>query len=252
MIHRDLPSRSFRLTITYDGTGFSGWQAQPHQRTVEGVLRDALKLLTGTTSRLAGASRTDAGVHAVGQTADVALKTRLSPEQLLKAINALLPQDVSVTALSPCSSKFSARRDALRKTYCYTLLNRRIPDPFLRRTAWLVRSRLDVPAMERAAALLSGYRDFTSLKTKIPGAGDKSARLDLLVRVETDGDVIRILMTAPFFLYAMCRTIAGTLVDVGKGKIPAEDIPGILKEKNRSLAGPTAPPQGLCLMFIEY
>jgi tRNA pseudouridine38-40 synthase len=243
-----------RLVIEYDGTDFVGWQRQPQGRSVQGELEAALADLAQRSVRVHGAGRTDAGVHARGQVAHIDWKGRLGPAELLRALNARLGSDVVAIDAQAVPDGFDARRDALSKCYLYRILNRPSPSPLRRRATWHLRRRLDLEAMQRAAAHLVGERDFEAFRGAPggppPNQGTRRGLDHLDVRRE--GDECRIRARSRSFLRYMVRNLVGTLVEVGSGRLDPDQIPAILTSRDRSRAGPTAPPQGLCLESIDY
>jgi tRNA pseudouridine38-40 synthase len=244
--------RNLKLTIRYDGTDFSGWQTQPGKRTVQETLEAAIAEITREDRVRANCSgRTDAGVHAVGQVANVYTASTLSCETLLKAINAKLPPDVCVRELVEVPQSFCANKDALRKMYRYVIQDGRIQDPFMRKYAWFVRQALDAEAMARASRCLVGRHDFRSFETEWPNRLT-SVRTVTHLAVNRFGEFIWIDVEADGFLYNMVRAIAGSLVQVGRGFWPESQIEEVLKGMDRKLAGPTAPPEGLFLMRVTY
>jgi tRNA pseudouridine38-40 synthase len=244
--------RNLKLTIRYDGTDFFGWQTQPGRRTVQETLEKAIAEITREERvRVNCSGRTDSGVHAVGQVANVYTASKLSPDVLLKAINAKLPEDVCVRELVEVPQSFCANKDAVRKQYRYVIQDGRLPDPFLRRYAWFVRQQLDVEAMRRAGACLVGRHDFRCFETEWPNRLT-SVRTVTHLGVCRFGEFIWIDVEADGFLYNMVRAIAGSLVQVGRGSWPESRIAEVLQARDRRLAGPTAPPQGLFLMRVTY
>jgi tRNA pseudouridine38-40 synthase len=244
-----------KLTLAYDGTDFCGWQVQPQQRSVQGVLQDKLQEITGEEVRAIGSGRTDSGVHALAQVVGFSTSSELSPKVLHRALNAELPDDLSVLSVEPAPEGFHAIRDARRKHYRYTLHDSRVPEVFERRYLWQVFQRLDVSAMQRAARPLIGTHDFSSFESKgAPREDSIRTVYDLKVR-RTDGDDshrITIDIQGNGFLYNMVRTIVGTLYEVGRNNKP-ETWPGeVLAARNRDIAGMTAPAQGLFLVNVEY
>jgi tRNA pseudouridine38-40 synthase len=195
--------------------------------------------------------RTDSGVHAVGQVANVFTASKLSCETLLKAINAKLPADVCVRDLIEVPQSFDANKDAVRKMYRYVIQDGRIPDPFMRKYAWFVRQPLDAAAMSRASRCLIGRHDFRSFETEWPNRLT-SVRSITHLAVNRFGEFIWIDVEADGFLYNMVRAIAGTLVQVGRGYWPESKVEEVLKAMDRRPAGPTAPPEGLFLMRVTY
>jgi tRNA pseudouridine38-40 synthase len=244
--------RNFKLTIRYDGTEFFGWQTQPDKRTVQETVEKAVAEITQEPRvRVNCSGRTDSGVHAVGQVANVYLATKLSCETLLKAINAKLPDDVSLREVVEVPQSFCANKDAVRKTYRYVVQDGRVQDPFMRKYAWFVRQNLDVDAMGRASRCLVGRHDFRCFETEWPNRLT-SVRTITHLAVNRFGDFLWIDVEADGFLYNMVRAIAGSLVQVGRGFWPQTQIAEVLHAMDRRLAGPTAPPEGLFLMRVTY
>lgn len=246
--------RRLRVTLEYEGTELAGWQLQPDARSVQGELEAAVQKVTGSPARVTGAGRTDAGVHARGQVAHFDSSTRLRDGELQRALNAVLPDDVSVIGLRTARPDFHARRDAVSKRYVYRLLLRGPSSPLRRRFAWQVRGRLDLAAMRRAAAALRGEHDFAAFRGAPGGAPqreDTRRALDLL-ELEREADELRLVAEARSFLRYMVRNLVGTLVEVGAGRLPADAIAAILASRDRARAGPTAPPHGLCLEHVRY
>ena len=245
--------RNLKLTLSYDGTDFAGWQTQKEERTVQATLAAAIAAVTQDQKVFANASgRTDAGVHAVGQVVNFKTETKLSPHALLRAINAHLPEDVVIHQSEEAALEFDACRHAVRKLYRYVLQDGPTPDLFLRRYSWHVPyRRLDDGAMRDAARCLVGTHDFHSFETEWPNR-KSSVRTITHLAVNRAGDFLWIDVEADGFLYNMVRSIAGTLANVGRGHWPAEQVETILKNEDRTTAGPTAPPQGLFLMRVTY
>jgi tRNA pseudouridine38-40 synthase len=243
--------RNFKLTLSYDGTDFSGWQTQPEYRTVQDVLEQAIAAVTGTRPHANASGRTDAGVHAVGQVVNFRSDTRLTAETLLRAINSQLPDDVVVREAAEASETFDANRDAVRKLYRYVMRDNPVADPFLRRFAAWSRQRLDAAAMSRAAGVLVGTHDFHSFESEWPNRAS-SVRTITHLAVNRAGEQIWIDVEADGFLYNMVRAIAGTLMNVGRGFWPESKVAEILVAEDRKEAGPTAPACGLFLMRVSY
>jgi tRNA pseudouridine38-40 synthase len=244
--------RNIALTISYDGTDFNGWQTQPGYRTVQETLEGAIAALTGEPRvKLNASGRTDAGVHAVGQVANFMTVADYPPEVIVNAVNARLPPDVVVSKAVEMPQSFDANRDAKRKLYRYVIHDGPVPSPFLRRYAYHVRRPLDAAAMRRASRCLIGRHDFHSFETDWPNR-QSSIRTITHLGVSRAGEHIWIDVEADGFLYNMVRSIAGTLIDVGRGHIPEEQVAEVLKAEDRTVAGPTAPPQGLFLMRVTY
>ncbi len=244
--------RNLKLVIRYDGSEFFGWQTQPGRRTVQETLEKAITAITREERiRINASGRTDSGVHAVGQVANVFTTSKLSSETLLKAINAKLPDDVSVRVLSEVPQSFCANKDAVRKMYRYVIQDGRLQDPFMRRYAWFVRQPLDVDAMSRASRCLLGRHDFRCFETEWPNRLT-SVRTITHLAVNRFSEFIWIDVEADGFLYNMVRAIAGSLVQVGRGFWPETQLAEVLHAMDRRLAGPTAPPEGLFLMRVTY
>jgi tRNA pseudouridine38-40 synthase len=244
--------RNLRLTLSYDGTDFHGWQFQPGQRTVQEALEQAIAALTGEPHvRVNASGRTDAGVHAVGQVVNFYTTTTHTPDVVLRAVNARLPPDLVVTAAAEAPLDFDANRDARRKLYRYVIHDGPVPCPFLRKYCCHSKRCLDVSAMRQAAACLRGTHDFHSFETEWPNRAS-SVRTVTHLALSRAGDWIWLDVEADGFLYNMVRAIAGTLMNVGRGYWPAEHVQEILDATDRTLAGPTAPAQGLFLMRVTY
>jgi tRNA pseudouridine38-40 synthase len=243
--------RNLKLLLSYDGTQFSGWQRQPERRTVQQVLEEAIGKLTGVVPSTNASGRTDAGVHALGQVAHFLTASRHPPEVFVKALNATLPSDVRVKGAWEMPQSFHATLDARAKLYRYVIDNGRIADPFQSRYAWHVYQKLDTAAMHRAAQSLKGRHDFHSFETNWPNR-TSSVRTITHIAVNRMNDAVWVDVEADGFLYNMVRSIAGTLVEVGKGKWPESRVAEALAAEDRRVAGPTAPPQGLFLVRVRY
>lgn len=246
--------RTLKLTIQYDGTGYVGWQRQAAGVSIQGLLEAALRPLEGADVAVHGAGRTDAGVHALAQVASVSLASELPGLTLVRAVNAVLPPDVRVLAAEDVAPAFHARFSARTKTYEYRIVNAPLVSVFLYRYVWHVMHPLDMEAMRMAAAPLVGRHDFAAFQ----GAGSTVATtertiLDLAWNEGGGFDrpiVFRV--TGDGFLRHMVRNIVGTLVEVGSGRLEAGCLPSILQSRDRTQAGPTAPPQGLFLTHVQY
>jgi tRNA pseudouridine38-40 synthase len=244
--------RNFRLTLSYDGTDFHGWQTQPGLRTVQETVEAALADLTGEGRvRVNASGRTDTGVHAVGQVVNFRSATRLAPDAILRALNARFPEDVIVREASVAPDDFDANRDAVRKRYRYVLHDGAVPDLFQRRYSHHSRYRLDADKMSRAAECLVGTHDFRCFETEWPNRAS-SVRTVTELALRRDGDWLRLDVEADGFLYNMVRAIVGTLMNVGRGYWPEEEVAAILASGDRARAGPTAPARGLFLMHVTY
>ncbi|MDO4582803.1 MAG: tRNA pseudouridine(38-40) synthase TruA [Planctomycetia bacterium] len=264
----ELPWRTIRLTVAYDGTDFHGWMYLPGIRTVQGVLQEAVgKVIPGETVRLVGSSRTDAGVHAVGQVAAFWTRSQIPAEVFPRAINAYLPEDVRVIQAQEASPTFHPIQDAVRKRYRYLLHDGAYPEIFYRRYVWRLgksSSRLDVEAMRLAAEYLVGTHDFASFENVGSPRKDtvrtiyslevrrgEGLSTEGLPRMGGDDDLISIDVEGNGFLYNMVRNIAGTLMEVGRRKFSPDGMKEVLESKRRAAAGMTAPPQGLFLLWIQ-
>jgi len=243
--------RNLKLTLGYDGTDFNGWQVQPGYRTVQELLETAIATVTGRKVYANASGRTDSGVHAVGQVVNFHSDTRLAPAALVRALNANLPHDVACRHCEEVSPTFNANKDAVRKLYRYVIIDSSLRSPFLFKYATSSRQQLDAAAMARAARVLVGRHDFHSFETEWPNR-QTSIRTILHLSVNRVGEYIWIDVEADGFLYNMVRTIAGTLMNVGRGFWPEEKVQEILTAEDRTVAGPTAPPQGLFLMRVTY
>jgi tRNA pseudouridine38-40 synthase len=242
-----------RLVLEYDGTGFAGWQRQEQgERTVQGVLAEALRRVCGSEAQVEGAGRTDAGVHARGQVAGVRVETRLAPAELQRALNAVLPADLAVLSADPAPADWHPRRSACRKLYRYAIWNGRVRSPLRERFAHWVPQPLAAAAMAHAAGLLAGTQDFRSFQATGSGV-ERTVRT--LFRAEVLGEgggELAIELEGDGFLRHMVRNVAGTLIEVGLGRRPAESMPGLIQARDRGLAGPTAPARGLTLVRVDY
>jgi tRNA pseudouridine38-40 synthase len=247
-----------RLVLEYDGSDFHGWQSQPTVRTVEGVLRDALREVTGETPRLSAAGRTDAGAHSHGQVVGVPLSADWEPQRLGTALNAVLPQDVAVRVAENAVPSFHARFDALSRTYRYMVVSRRQRTPLLRRHAWHCTGTLDVAAMREAANLLRGTHDFAAFG-RSPRRDGSTVRTVQQASVrcvaspladETPAYVIEV--SADAFLYGMMRAIAGALVAVGRGRMSATDVAAMLADPTDCATVTVAPARGLHQWSVTY
>jgi tRNA pseudouridine38-40 synthase len=261
--------RTLKLTLAYDGTDFAGWQVQPGRRTVQQTLEAVLTKIAGHAVKVVASGRTDAGVHALAQVASFQTSSELPADIWLRAINAELHRDLAALAVEEAPPGFNARRDAKRKQYRYVLHDGRIRDAFSRNYAWHCFRRLDAAAMHRAAQPLVGKHDFRSFQTagadrvrtvrtvfeltveRLAGQGVGRSAAPSHSQLPLPG-VIHIEITADGFLYNMVRNIVGTLVEVGRGKRPESWPTEVLAASDRRAAAPTAPPQGLFLVRVEY
>jgi tRNA pseudouridine38-40 synthase len=248
---------NYKLTIQYDGTDFHGWQMQGDLRTVQGELTRALSLIEGREVVVHGSGRTDAGVHAEGQVASVQLQRDITPSKLRAAINGNVDSDVRVIEAECVSDDFHARYSALEKTYLYRVINSPVRSPFWLRYAHHECRPLDLDRMKGCAAPFLGCHDWTAFSA---AQSDAESRTRTITRLEirecadrrSHSRMIEIEVTADGFLRYMVRSIAGTLLAVGRGEIDEQQIERAIAERDRTQAGPTAPPCGLTLLSVRY
>jgi tRNA pseudouridine38-40 synthase len=240
-----------KLTLEYDGKAFVGWQVQPNGRSVQEELEKGIARLCGERVRVTGAGRTDAGVHARGQVASLRVPRELPLRAWTAGLNALLPEDLACVNAEVAPDGFDARRWARGKRYMYTLLQTPVRSPLLRGHAWEVRRHIDVEAMRSAAPALLGAHDFSSLR-----AADCPARTTVReirrLDVHQTGSRIDLVVEATAFLKHMVRNLVGTLVEVGHGRRDPASLTDLLESRDRTRAGPTAPPRGLVLDEVFY
>ena len=274
--------RNIRLTLSYDGTNYVGWQVQPNGPSVQAAVEQAVFKLTGETVSLIGAGRTDSGVHALGQVANFATQTAITCEKLQTGLQNFLADDVIIRDVSDVDAKFHATYSAKWKRYRYVIFNNRVNDPFIQKYTWQYAAALDAAAMHDAAQVLLGTHDFrcfeshfpnkaTSVRTVIESrverfggwplwsrgespvtANQKSAHSHSRAPGAQTGAFVRLDIAADGFLYNMVRAIVGTLLKVGRHQWTAEDVRRIIDTGDRSQAGETAPARGLYLVHIEY
>ena len=243
--------RRLKLTIAYDGTNYCGWQIQPNGITIEEIVNKALSKLTGEKIVVIGASRTDSGVHAMGNVAVFDTETTIPPERVAMAVNRILPEDIVVVKSEEVPLDFHPRYCDCEKTYEYHIVNTRIPIPTKRLTNYFVSYELDLDKMREGASYLIGEHDFASfcnIKTDVESTVRTVKELEIL----ENGEEITIRISGNGFLYNMVRIIVGTLIRVGRGFYEPVQVKEILEAKNRKAAGVTAPPHGLMLMEIRY
>jgi tRNA pseudouridine38-40 synthase len=241
--------KNYRIVLGYDGTDFRGWQRQPAGRTVQGVLEEAVRKVTQKRVVMHGAGRTDAGVHAIGQVASFRGAFKLSDAVLLRALNAVLPEDVRVFALEKAPPEFHARKSARSKTYRYRIVLAPQPSPLDRRYVLHWPYPLKVGRMRRAARLFVRTADFTAFSSNRDRTPVRTVTRSELRR---SGDELVYTIAARGFLRYMVRTIVGTLLEVGRGRIRPEDVEEIFRRTDRSLAGATAAAKGLTLVRVDY
>ena len=242
----------FKLTLEYDGGPFSGWQRVANGPSVQSALEDAVEKLTGVRAEVVGAGRTDAGVHARGQVAHVDIAKAFEPARLCDGLNAhLRPHPISVLTAEPAASDFHARFDATKRGYLYRIINRRAALALERGHAWRVPRALDAAAMHAAAQALVGKHDFTTFRDTHCQANSPVKTLDVAA-VSRDGDRVDCLFQARSFLHRQVRSMVGTLVEVGLGKMSVGDVADVLAAKDRARCGPVATADGLYLMRVDY
>jgi tRNA pseudouridine38-40 synthase len=242
----------YRLTIEYDGTPFVGWQIQGVGVSVQGVLTDAITAFCGQPVKVAGAGRTDAGVHALGQVAHVDFAKEYRADKVRDAVNAhLRPHPVAVLSAEKAADDFDARFSAKKRNYLYRIVNRRADLALERTRAWRVPRRLDVEAMNAAAQQLVGKHDFTTFRSTECQAKSPVKTLDAL-NVTREGEEVRIETSARSFLHNQVRSMVGSLILVGDGKWDASDLARVLAARDRAACGPVAPPEGLYLIRVDY
>ena len=243
--------RNIKLTVLYDGSEYHGWQIQPGLRTIQGMLTEAIQELIGGEVRVFGASRTDAGVSALGQVALVQIDSSIPVENLARVITHRLPPEIAVAEAVEVPQGFDLMGEVKSKLYRYTIFTGHLRPVLQIRHCWHLTAKLDIDAMARAAAMLVGKKDFKSFAA----AADRrqtSVRTIFRCDVNPNNDWVYIDVEGDSFLYNMVRNIVGTLVEVGSGRLEPEKIKEILEAKDRTAAGPIAPAVGLCLMWIKY
>jgi tRNA pseudouridine38-40 synthase len=245
------PTRRIRLDFEYLGSNYAGWQWQDNALSIQQVAEKALEKIAGHHARINASGRTDAGVHAENQPAHADVATKMSDETIMRGVNSILPKDIVVTALTTVDPSWHSRFDAVEKTYRYTILNRRTPSVFLHGRVWLVYSPLDMDAMRKAAEALLGEHDFSSFRAARCAAKNPVRTLTELTIVR-DGDIVIFTLTSSGFLKQMVRNIVGTLAEVGRGRMEPDAVAQILAVRDRTKAGPCAPPEGLTLVRVRY
>ncbi len=249
--------RNLKLVLAYDGAEFSGWQVQLDTATIQGTLASAIGRVTGENVLPQGSGRTDAGVHALAQVATFATASSIPAENLVKALNDILPPSIRVLEATEAPPEFHARKSARGKTYRYRIYRDPICPPFLARYVWHHPYPLDEDAMRQAAALVVGEHDFTSFAAVDPERGREEEEVSNVRRVfasiwERQGDELVYTIRGSGFLHHMVRNLVGTFALVGKRTLKSDDVTRILEARNRSAAGPTAPASGLYLVSVEY
>ena len=240
-----------RLLLAYDGTKFRGWARQPRVRTVQGVVEDALGRMLGEVPKVSVAGRTDAGVHASGQVASFAAPFRVDAERIQRGLNGMLGPEVVAREVSVAPETFNARHSATGREYVYRIRTDQVPDPFTARFVWHLPGELRLGAMRKAARPLIGEHDFASF-CRAPQMPASTVRTLRRLTIARAGDEVVMRAAADSFLHQMVRSVVGTLVWVGEGKIPPEAMASILTARDRSAAGQIAPAIGLTLVRVSY
>lgn len=241
---------NYKIVIEYEGTRYNGWQRQVStQNTIQGVIEEAIKRVTGEKVEINGSGRTDAGAHALGQVAN--FKLSMEYGNIMDRINEELPADIRILSCEKVDDRFHARLNAIGKTYCYKIDTGKKVNVFTRRTVNHFNYELDVEAMKKAAAFFEGTHDFMSFCSN-KRIKKSTVRTIYSINIEVNGTEITFTYKGDGFLYNMVRILTGTLVEVGLGKIKSDDINKIIEAKDRSKAGMTMPPRGLTLFSVNY
>ena len=243
--------RNIKLTIEYDGKDFNGWQKQPNKLNIQGEIERVIENITGEKVELIASGRTDAGVHAMGQVANFKTHSNIAIDKFPIAINSQVKNSIRIQNAEEVDEKFHSRYNCKRKTYRYVIDNSKYGSAIYRNISYHMSIPLNIEEMKKAIKYFEGEHDFKAFKSS--GTSSKSSiRTIYKANIITEGPNIAVDLTGNGFLYNMVRIIVGTLVDVGLGKINAEDIPNIIESKDRTKAGKTLPPQGLMLLRVEY
>ena len=243
--------RNIKITIEYDGKDFNGWQKQPEKLNIQGEIERAIEIITKEKVNLIGSGRTDAGVNALNQIANFKIENDISIEKIPYALNSQLKKSIRVKKAEVVDDRFNSRYNAKKKTYIYTINNSEQGTAIYRYMQYHYPIKLDENKMNEAAKYFIGEHDFKAFKAS--GTSSKSSvRTIYEAKVVREGELIKIILTGNGFLYTMVRIIAGTLVEVGEGKINPEDVKNIIDSRDRKNAGRTLPPTGLCLYNVEY
>ncbi|MEW8955367.1 tRNA pseudouridine(38-40) synthase TruA [Clostridium sp.] len=244
--------RNIKLILEYDGTNYRGWQKQKDGRTVQGQVEKAIREVTKEDDiEVIGCSRTDSGVHSRAYTANFKTNSSIPGEKFLYAINNKLPKDIVVIFSEEVEEDFHSRYDSKGKTYCYTILNRRVPSAIHRNYVYLVKEDLDLDLIIEGSKYFEGTHDFEAFRT-LGSSVKTTVRTIHKVSIEKEKDIIKIYVTGDGFLYNMVRIMVGTLIEVGRKKIKPNDIKNIIEKKDRILAGIVVPPMGLELLEVFY
>ena len=244
--------RNIKLVLEYDGTAYTGWQIQSTLPTVQGELAKAIKTLTNVETRIVGASRTDAGVHAMAQVANFRTDFDMPVNKMEVSLNFFLPPDIAIKEATDMPEDFDARRDSKAKTYLYRVYNGKHRSAVMRNLCWSVHYPLDVEVMKKGAEFFIGEKDFSSFRSAECEANHPVREISSFTVERADNDFIEFRVKGTAFLRHMVRILAGTIVTLGRGKITLADIPRIIEARDRRKASLTAPPQGLFLKEVEY
>lgn len=250
-MNSDTSNRTIQLIIAYEGTNYSGWQRQKDTSTVQGTIESALQHIIGRSTKISGASRTDAGVHAAGQVAHFNTDSTIPDAAFAWALNGRLPPHIVVRSSQRVAADFHSSRDAVSKTYLYRIYSAKLRDVIQFRRRWHFPYSLDVSAINHAANLICGTHDFRAFASARDDR-DSTVRTVFSARAYRLDDEIDFAITADRFLYHMVRNIVGTMVEIGRGRWLPQKAADILASRDRTQAGPTAPPEGLCLMNVDY
>jgi tRNA pseudouridine38-40 synthase len=272
----DQELRTWKLTVAYDGTDFQGWQVQPGLPTIQGELQGALGRVTGESPLPQGSGRTDAGVHALAQVASFTLRAPIPADNLQRALNRTLPPSIRVLEASPAPSTFHARHSAVAKTYEYRIFRETICPPFLARYVYACPWQFDLDKLQACSRIFEGEHDFQSFAANDPDLSERNSAADVIAdnaqalkiaplstartlyssawefQPSEAGTLLVYRVRGNGFLHHMVRNLVGTMLDVGRGQLALEGIPGILAARDRSAAGPTVPAKGLFLHSVEY
>jgi len=252
--------RNIKLTIEYDGTNYAGWQVQARvqktehrvqKKTIQETIEKTLRKILQKRIKIIGSGRTDAGVHAQAQVANFKTASKITLEKLKRALNGNLPEDIKIIKIEEVTLDFHSRFYAKSKLYRYTILNRTHPSAFLRNTTYFYPHPLDSKLMQEEARPLLGRHNFSAFQACGSSVKD-SVRTIKKVQIKKEGDLIYVDIEADGFLYNMVRNIVGTLIEIGRGKLPEGSAKKILLARNRKFAGPTLPAKGLCLLEVKY